>query len=156
MMEEERSVTAVNSRVLDGQNAALLVQLGDRQYGLPLMAVERVLPMAQVLSLPDAGHGFVGMLNLHGEVLPVTDPRPRLGLPTPTVSAEHRMVLVRGTHRFLLWVDGVDEVVSLSDDELSGVPAQQASPVVPRVIRLGDALVPLLAPSALEPRAAPR
>jgi chemotaxis signal transduction protein len=95
-------------------------------------------------------------LNLHGDVMPVVDPRPRLGLATPQVSPEHRMVLVRGGKPFLLWVDGVDEVVRLNADELASVPAQQSSPVVARVLRLGDSLVPLLAPTALEPRAALR
>ncbi len=136
--------------------SALLVRLAGRPYGLPLAAVERVMPMAYVLSLPDMGQGLVGMLNLHGSVLPVVDPRQRLGLPTPAVSAEHRMVLLRGSNRFLLWVDEVDEVITLTADEQSGVPAQQASPVVPRVLRIGDTLVPLLAPTALEPRAVTR
>lgn len=150
-------VMTVDRRMQDQEEAsAVLVRLAGRQYGLPLAAVERVMPMAHVLSLPDMGQGLVGMLNLHGNVLPVVDPRQRLGLPTPLVSAEHRMVLLRGSNRFLLWVDEVDEVVTLSPDEQSGVPAQQASPVVPRVLRIGDELVPLLAPAALEPRAATR
>jgi chemotaxis signal transduction protein len=136
--------------------AALLVRVAGRQFGLPLAVVERVLPMAYVLSLPEAGQGLVGMLNLHGEIVPVVDPRPRLGLPSPTASAEQRLVALRGSgaNRFLLWVDEVDEVVTVTPEELSGVPAQQASPVVPRVLRLGDAIVPLLAPTALEPRVA--
>ena len=35
------------------ESAALLVRLGDRQYGLPLASVERVLPMAYIAALPD-------------------------------------------------------------------------------------------------------
>ncbi len=132
--------------------AVLLVRLAERQYGLPLASVERVLPMAQVAQMPDTGDGLLGMLNLHGQVLPVVNPHPRLGLPTPRIAADHRLVLVRATAPFLLWVDSVDEVVSVAPDELSNVPAQQASPVVPRVLRLGDEIVPVLAPTALEPR----
>lgn len=133
----------------------LLVRVAGRQFGLPLGAVERVLPMASVLSLPDMGRSLLGMLNLHGEVVPVIDPRPRLGLPSATPSAEHRMVVLRGSgnNRFLLWVDDVEEVVTLTPEEQSGVPAQQASPAAPSVLRLGDTIVPLLAPAALEPRA---
>jgi purine-binding chemotaxis protein CheW len=134
------------------ENALLLVRLGDRQYGLPLGSVERVLPMAHVPSLPDVGQGLMGMLNLHGQVLPVVDPRARLGLPTPAVAPEHRLVLLGATSRFLLWVDEVDEVVSPTEEELSSVPVQQASPIVPRVLRLGPTVVPVLAPHALEPR----
>jgi purine-binding chemotaxis protein CheW len=130
--------------------AVLLVKIGDRQYGLPLEAVERVLPMAYLLSVPDNGDGLLGMLNFHGEVLPVIDPHPRLGLPRRTLTAEHRLVLLRATTSFLLWVDVVQEVVEHGPDTVSMVPAQQANPLVPWVLRLHDSLVPLLAPSALE------
>jgi purine-binding chemotaxis protein CheW len=134
-------------------SAALLVRLGDRHYGLPLGVVERVFPMAAVVPLPEQSQGLIGMLNLHGEILPVIDPRPRLGLPTPRMNAEHRLVLVRGGKPFLLWVDDVDEVVGVGREDVANVPAQHVSPVVPRVLRLAEKIVPLLAPTALEPRA---
>ncbi len=132
--------------------AMLLIKLGDRQFGLPLEAVERIMPMAQVLALPDTGDGLLGMLNVHGRVLPVIDPHPRLGLPTPRLAAEQRLVLLRANVPFLLWVDDVEEVVVSGADGLSVVPAQQSSPLVARVLRLGETIVPVLAPAALEPR----
>jgi purine-binding chemotaxis protein CheW len=136
----------------DTQTSVLLVRLAERQYALPLAAVQRILPMAYVQALPDSGSGLLGMLNLHGDLVPVLDPHPRLGLPTPKVAAEHRLVLVQATNPFLLWVDEVEEVITVTEDELSVVPAQQASPLVPRVLRFGTAVVPVLAPAALEPR----
>jgi chemotaxis signal transduction protein len=134
-----------------GGVSLLLVKLGERQYGLPLACVQRVLPMAFVLSLPDAGGGLLGMLNLHGQVLPVIDPHPRLGLPSPRLTADHRLVLLQGNTPFLLWVDEVDEVVTAAADALSDVPGQPANPIVTQVLRLGDSIVPVLAPAALEP-----
>jgi chemotaxis signal transduction protein len=141
----------IDSPAIQSEAAVLLVRLADREVGLPLALVERVLPMAYVLSLPDPSQGLIGVLNLHGDVLPVVDPRPRLGVPTPSVSPEQRLVLVRGAERFLLWVDAIDEVVPGADAQTT-VPMQQASPLLPRVIRLGNRLVPVMAPSALEPR----
>jgi chemotaxis signal transduction protein len=101
--------------------------------------------------LPDTGIGLLGMLNLHGEILPVVDPRPRLGLPSPRVAPEQRLVKMRANVPFLLWVDGVAEVIEEAN-ALSSVPAQHANPIVPRVMRLGDAMIPMLGPAALEPR----
>ena len=128
----------------------LLVKIGDRQYGLPLTCVQRVLPMALVLGLPDAGDGLLGMLNLHGQVLPVIDPHPRLGLPSPRLTADQRLVLLEAGTPFLLWVNEVDEVVTAAADALSDVPGQQPSPLIPRVVRLGDSIVPVLAPAAVQ------
>jgi chemotaxis signal transduction protein len=136
--------------------AVLLVQIGDRQCGLPLGAVERVLPMAYLLTLPDDGHGLLGMLNLHGEVLPVVDPHPRLGLPSPTITAEHRLVLLRANTSFLLWVDDVQEVVAYGQDAVSIVPGRQADPLVSWVLRLDDRIVLVLAPQSLIAPGLPR
>src|SRR5438093_13046628 len=103
--------------------------------------------MALVLGLPDAGDGLLGMLNLHGQVLPVIDPHPRLGMPSPRLTADHRLVLLEAGTPFLLWVNEVDEVVTAAADALSDVPGQQQpSPLIPRVVRLGDSTVPVLAP----------
>ncbi|MBV8715802.1 MAG: chemotaxis protein CheW [Chloroflexi bacterium] len=139
---------------IQADSAALLVRVGDRRYGLPLAAVERVLPIAAVLPMPDAGEHLLGMLNLHGSVLPVVDPHARLGLPRPGLASDHRLILLRGKDPFLLWVDEVDEVVGLDPATISDVPSAPPNAVAPRVVRLGDAIVPLLAPGALEPRTA--
>jgi chemotaxis signal transduction protein len=136
-----------------GAAALLLVRIGERRYGLPLGCVERVLPMARVLSLPGSGVGLLGMLNLQGQVLPVVDPHPRLGAAAPRIEVEHRLVLLNGGQgRFLVWVDEVLEVVSGVADAESPLAAQQATPIIERVLRLGDDMIPVLAPDALEPR----
>ena len=144
-------------------DAVLLARLGSRRYGLPLAAVERVLPMASVVPLPDSGPSMLGVLNVHGAVLPVIDPRHRLGLPSPTVCPEHRLILLSTAgRRFLLWVDAVEDIVVGAPGVLSAVPSPQASPLTgphatlegvsltPRVLRLEDGVVPILAPEALD------
>lgn len=136
--------------------AVLLVRCGERQFALPLANVERVFPMPFIAPLPGASDGLMGMLNLHGEVVPVVDPHPCLGLPSPKVGAEHRLVLVRANGPFLVWVDEVEEVVGVQHEETSAVPVSQASSVVGRVMRLGDTLVPMLSPAILEPSGPPQ
>src|SRR5438067_2680802 len=121
-------MTSPTPQPLRLDDAILLVQFGGRRYGLPLHAVERVLPMAHVTTLPDTSDGLFGMLNIRGEALPVLDPRRRLGLGTPRVSVDHRLVLLRSNRRFLLWVDAVEEVVAETADALTAVPAGLANP----------------------------
>jgi purine-binding chemotaxis protein CheW len=132
-------------------DAVLLVKLDGRPYALPLACVGRVLPMAHVVSLPGSGDGLLGMLNLRGQVLPVIDPRPRLGLTSPMPAADHRLVLIIADTPFLLWVDEVEEVATSAPEALTRVPDPQSSPLVAAILRLGDSIVPVLAPGALEP-----
>jgi hypothetical protein len=51
----------------------------------------------------------------------------------------------------LLWVDAIEEVVP-GADAASTLAVQQTNPLIGRVMRLGDELVPVLALSALAPR----
>jgi purine-binding chemotaxis protein CheW len=108
----------------------LFVHLADQRFGVPLAQVERVMPLAHFLPLPGQADEVVGMFNLHGDVLPVLDVRPRFGITTPPLHAEHSLLLLSGERRVLVWVDRVDDV---SDGVALG-----------RVARLGDVLLPLL------------
>ena len=53
-----------------------------------------------------------------------------------------------------MWVDDVEEVVDCAQDTLSDVPAQQPNQLVRAILRLGDVIVPVLSPAALEARGA--
>src|SRR5262245_21471826 len=56
-------------------------RLAEQHYALPLLTVERVLPMVAVSPLPQAPSLTLGVINLHGLVVPVLDLRRRFGLP---------------------------------------------------------------------------
>jgi len=67
----------------EGSALQLVVfDLEGQRYALPLGAVDRVLPMVAVSPLPKAPAIALGVINLHGQALPVLDIRRRFGLPT--------------------------------------------------------------------------
>src|SRR6266851_7289021 len=117
----EPVMTGVGS-IAPASEDVLLVRLGSSRYALPLGSVERVLQMAYVSPLPESSDGLLGMLNVRGRVLPVVDPHPRLGLASPSVAAEHRLVLLKASAPFLMWVDEVEDVITVRADELGIVP----------------------------------
>ena len=51
----------------------LVFHIGDDRYGLPLRVVRRVLPLVELKSLPLAPDAVAGLMNLHGESVPVID-----------------------------------------------------------------------------------
>src|SRR5919108_5417404 len=86
----------------------------EQQYALPLPVVQRVLPMVAVSPLPQAPPIALGIINLHGQIIPVLDVRRRLGFPARDYGlTAHLLVARTGRRTCALPVDevwGVREV----------------------------------------------
>lgn len=96
--------------VIDGQ-----------RYALALGAVERVVPMVAMSPLPRAPAIALGVINVHGAVVPVVDVRRRFGLPARDFGVTTRLVLARAGRRTL----------AVPADDVLGVAEVAAESVVP-------------------------
>jgi chemotaxis signal transduction protein len=166
-------------RPVDGaDDTRLLVigRIGDHRFALPAAAIGSCLRMAAVTPLPDVPGGVVGVLNLNGVILPVVDPRPRFGLPTPPYHPEQYLVLVRARRDYLLWVDRLEQTFAARrgdfaptglDGEATGVAGATGAPEVTSsgagagvtgrpafvhsLVRIAGEVVPVLSLEALAP-----
>lgn len=127
----------------EGARALLVFRLEGQRCGLPVEAVERVLPMAAVTPLPQGPAVALGLLNLHGELLPVLDLRRRFGLPPADYGPGARLLVSRaGARRVLLAVDEVEEVVEIRREAV--IPPEAILPGAGRlagVVALPDGLL---------------
>jgi purine-binding chemotaxis protein CheW len=117
--------------------------LGDLEFGLPLAAVERVLLAMAVAPLPGAPPVILGVVNVHGDVLPVADMRSRFGLaPRPLDPGDHFVVASTPARRLALAVDSASGVVECPARDLveaaSVVPGMEH---VKGIARTGDGLL---------------
>ena len=60
----------------------VVFNLADEHYGVDIAAVESIIKMEFVTSVPRAPSFVEGVINLRGSVLPVIELRKRFGLPT--------------------------------------------------------------------------
>lgn len=95
--------------------------IGGQRYALPLLAVERVLPMVAVSPLPKAPSVALGVINLHGQVVPVLNIRSRFGLPPRHYGLAGHLLVARTDRRIL----------ALPVDEVFGVKEAAAETVTP-------------------------
>lgn len=114
-----------------------------QRYALRLDTVERVLPMAAVSPLPKAPSVALGVINLHGQVVPVLDIRSRFSLPSCDYGITGRLLVAR-THRRILALP-VDEVVGVT--EVAGDTVMPPGTVLPGIgyvagiVALADGLI---------------
>jgi purine-binding chemotaxis protein CheW len=92
-----------------------------QRYGVPVAVTERVLPMVAISPLPGAPHAALGVINLHGDVVPVLDVRRRLGLAAREYGPAARLLVARSRLR----------VVALAVDDVAGVTDVEATAVKP-------------------------
>ena len=129
----------------------LICRIGDHFFGLPASTAERILRMAALTPLPCVPGHVVGVLNLQGGSLPVVDPRPRLGLPTPRLHLDQRLVIMSAATRYVLWVDEAERIASVQPEDLDAVGVGTDRALVPFILRLDGATIPVLSPEALDP-----
>lgn len=103
-------------------------RLEGQRYALHLLVVERVLRMVAVSPLPRAPSIVLGVVNFHGQVIPVLDLQRRFGLSSRNYGFNSTLLVARTNRRTMaLPVDkilGVQEVpsenVTLPDAVLPG------------------------------------
>ncbi len=128
---------------------ALVFRIGPDRYGLPLSVVARVLPAAALKQLPLAPPFVAGLLDLHGEPVPVIDLARLAGLDSEAVCFDTRIVLVDyaqdggGTRPLGLLAGHVSGIVALQQAALAE-PGVTAAPFLGRVASAPDGMLQLI------------
>ncbi|MBI2454644.1 MAG: purine-binding chemotaxis protein CheW [candidate division NC10 bacterium] len=117
--------------------------LEEQRYALPVSTVVRVLPMVAVSPLPQAPAIALGVINLHGHVIPVLDIRRRFDLPPRNYGVSAHLLVARTIRRTL--AVPVDEVLGVRDVAADAVaPADAVLPGIGHVagiVALSDGLL---------------
>jgi chemotaxis-related protein WspB len=110
----------------------LLFHIGADRYGLRLRDVVRVLPLVELKQLPLAPEAVAGLMDFHGQPVPVIDLARMSGLPASRDHFDTRIVLVDyhapdGTPHLLgLLAERVLGVQEVADSALAGSGVQAA------------------------------
>jgi len=107
----------------------VVFRLEGQIYGADIAVVREVNQLTRITRLPNTPHYVDGVIDLRGEVMPVVNLRKRLGLMDVEPDKETRvMILDLGQQSCALIVDGVDQVVTLSDEQI--VPPDRRATMV--------------------------
>ncbi|HUQ08708.1 MAG TPA: chemotaxis protein CheW [Steroidobacteraceae bacterium] len=90
--------------------------LDAQRYALPLENVSRIVRAAEITPLPLAPDVVAGALDIGGTVMPVYDPRHRLGLPQRPMRLDDQIIIASTLRRPLALV--VDRALGIIDAPL--------------------------------------
>jgi len=108
----------------DDDIQAVIFRLGAEEFGVPIMSVQEIVRVPDVLTrVPKTPHFVEGVINLRGTVLPVIDQRKRLGLEAIERHEGQRiMVYLLGGLRTGFIVDSVAEVLRIPKSHITQAP----------------------------------
>jgi purine-binding chemotaxis protein CheW len=102
----------------------VVFELGTEYFGVGIDAVESIVKMQEITRMPQAPSFVEGVTNLRGTVLPVIDLRMRLSISKKEQTRETRIVVVNmNSMKVGMIVDGVSEVLTVSDDVIEPPPS---------------------------------
>jgi purine-binding chemotaxis protein CheW len=122
--------------------------LGTEQYALPIQQVHEIIRYAEPRSVASRADWVRGVISLRGRIVPVYDLAARLGVASE-LSEQTKIVIVEaGNETAGVIVDGVEEVLTVEDDQLQEAPGADTT-LIESIAKIGDRLVVLLKPAAV-------
>jgi len=98
----------------------LVFSLDEPRYALYLYSVERVVRAVEITPLPKAPEIILGIINFHGEIIPVIDIRRRFNLPSRELEPEDQFIIARTAKRLVaLIADSVVGIHYLKSDQIA-------------------------------------
>ncbi len=118
----------------------LIVFTLDRQYyGLQLQYIAKVLRAVEITPVPKAANFLSGVVNMHGEIIPVIDIRRLMGMPTKSLDLADRFIVINVHSRTM--IIAVDDVKSVMDYAMSQVETTQNENHIKTIIKQDNNLI---------------
>ena len=126
----------------------VVFRLADEFYALDIQAVQEIVRMQTITSIPGSDAWVRGITNLRGRVVPVLDLRVRCGVQAAEPTPETRIVVVTSATGMVgLVVDGVSEVIRIPADQVespSAIVSVPANAYLRGIAKLEGRLISLM------------
>ena len=129
----------------------VVFSLGSEEYALPIASVSEIIRYTEPRSVASDAAWIRGVIGLRGKIIPIFDLAARMGLQG---SDPGKIVIVEtGTGQVGVMVDEVEEVLTVSTEQLEPVPTASVDSIA-AIAKIEDRLVILLNAEGLFARAA--
>lgn len=149
LIERPRVPTRLRDRVRTrtGHVDLLLFRIGRELFALELVEAEEALDLPELNPLPEMMRGMLGVFTLRDALLPAYAPTVLLGV---SADAPTTALVLRGRdRRVAIAVDDVEDVATVSLEEMRDAPVAETDGLMLGVFRHGAQLVALLDADAL-------
>jgi purine-binding chemotaxis protein CheW len=115
----------------------------DQKYALFLSAVIRIIRVVEITGLPKAPEIVLGVINMHGLIIPVFDIRKRFRLPQREMQLGDQLIIAHTSRRNVaLLVDSVNDVIEIPEEKIiAGEKVLPGLEYVEGVVKTEDGMI---------------
>jgi purine-binding chemotaxis protein CheW len=125
------------------QRQLVVFTLGAEHYALPIQSVHEIIRYAEPRSVASRTDWVRGVISLRGRIVPVYDVAARLGIASELSEHTKIVIVEAGTETAGVIVDSVEEVLTVTDEQIEDAPGADMS-MIEAIVRIDDRLVVLL------------
>lgn len=105
----------------------LVFHLGKEEFGVQVLKVREIMGLQDITTVPQTASFVKGVINLRGKVVPVIDLRLKFGMEADAYTQRTCIVVAEVNldgHNLMMGVivDGVNEVLTISDTDIEDTP----------------------------------
>jgi purine-binding chemotaxis protein CheW len=126
----------------------VVFSLGSEEYALPIGAVHEIIRFTEPRAVASDADWIRGVIGLRGKIIPIFDLAARMGLMDLSAEPGKIVIVETGTGQVGVIVDEVDEVITVTSDQLEDVPTASRD-TIDAIAKVEDRLVILLNPEGL-------
>jgi len=126
----------------------VVFSLGSAEYALPIGSVHEIIRFSEPRTVASEAAWIRGVIGLRGKIIPIFDLAARMELEIAGSEAGKIVIVESGTGQVGIMVDEVEEVLTVSSEQLEDVPSA-ASDAIEAIAKIEDRLVILLNPAGL-------
>jgi len=126
-----------------------IFELSGKLFGLDITRSREVIPLPRFTALPNSGDIFFGVFNLRGEIYPLIDISPVLGLPSKQIQSDDMAILLDGPDGIIMAMlaDKIYSVLTYTEAELkpaSGMVSRTMESHIAGILENDDSIIHML------------
>lgn len=126
----------------------VVFSIGSEEYALPIGAVHEIIRFTEPRTIASDVPWSLGVIGLRGKIIPIYDLAVRMGVAVTGAEFGKIIVVETGTGQAGVIVGDVEEVLTVTSDQLEVVPTAD-SETIRSIAKIDDRLVVLLNPEGL-------
>lgn len=134
-----------NNQVNANRKQYIILRFDSEQYGIDISYIDNIVRLQPITRVPHSQPYFLGVINLRGEIIPVMSMRRKFELDDVENTGKTRILIIKVENAKIgVLVDEVREVVTLDEEDIEKLTADDSRAYLTGVGKYNDTLISLI------------